>query len=97
MTNRNTILSTLKRVKPSLEKKYSIRNMAIFGSYSRNTAITGDSDLDVLVEFSQPIGLAFVDLADELELLLNMKVDLVSRNGIKSKYFASIEPDLIYV
>lgn len=74
-----------------------MKDLALFGSYSRNTAIPGKSDVDVMVDFSQPIGLAFVDLADELEELLRMKVDLVSRGGIKPKYFAVIQPDLIYV
>ena len=97
MSDKETILATLKQVKPSLEKKYGVKDMALFGSYSRNTAVAGKSDVDVLVDFSQPIGLAFVDLADELELLLQLKVDLVSRGGIKPKYFTVIEPDLIYV
>lgn len=97
MINRQIILATLKQAKPSLEKKYGVKDIALFGSYSRNTAVAGKSDVDVMVAFSQPIGLAFVDLADELEQLLQMKVDLVSRNGIKPKYFTVIEPDLIYV
>lgn len=97
MADKQTILATLKRVKPSLEKKYGVKDLALFGSYSRNTAVEGKSDVDVMVDFSQPIGLAFVDLADELELLLQLKVDLVSRGGIKPKYFSAIEPDLIYV
>lgn len=97
MADKQTILATLKRVKPSLEKKYGVKELALFGSYSRNTAVPGKSDVDVMVDFSQPIGLAFVDLADELELLLQLKVDLVSRGGIKPKYFTFIEPDLIYV
>jgi uncharacterized protein len=97
MADKQTILATLKKVKPSLEKKYGVKELALFGSYSRNTAIAGKSDVDVMVDFSQPIGLAFVDLADELELLLQQKVDLVSRGGIKPKYFNVIEPDLIYV
>ena len=90
-------MATLKQAKPSLQKKYGVKDIALFGSYSRNTAVAGKSDVDVMVAFSQPIGLAFVDLADELEQLLQMKVDLVSRNGIKPKYFTVIEPDLIYV
>lgn len=97
MADKETILAILKQVKPSLEKKYGVKDLALFGSYSRNTAVAGKSDVDVLVDFSQPIGLAFVDLADELELLLHLKVDLVSRGGIKPKYFTVIEPDLIYV
>jgi uncharacterized protein len=97
MPDQQIILATLKTAKPLLEKKYAIRNMALFGSYSRNTAVPGSSDIDVLVEFSQPIGIRFVDLADELEELLHHKVDLVSRKAIKPKYFKAIEPELIYV
>ena len=97
MANRQMILATLKKAKPLLAKKYGVKDLAIFGSYSRNEDIAGKSDLDIMVDFSQPIGLAFVDLADELEGLLQLKVDLVSRGGIKPKYFTVIEPDLIYV
>ena len=70
--------------------------MGIFGSYARNEA-TEKSDIDVLVEFSKPIGIEFLDLADFLEKILKHKVDVVSRNSIKDKYFASIKNDLIYV
>jgi uncharacterized protein len=97
MPDKQTILALLKKAKPSLERKYGLKELALFGSYSRSTDITDKSDVDVMVDFSQPIGLAFVDLADELEQLLQMKVDLVSRGGIKPKYFSAIEPDLIYV
>lgn len=97
MADRQMILATLKKAKPLLAQKYCVKDLAIFGSYSRNEEIAGKSDLDIMVDFSQPIGLAFVDLADELEGLLQLKVDLVSRGGIKPKYFTVIEPDLIYV
>ncbi|MBI1781580.1 MAG: nucleotidyltransferase family protein [Sphingobacteriales bacterium] len=97
MPDKQMILTLLKNIKPSLEKKYGVKELALFGSYSRNEAKPGTSDVDVMVEFSQPIGLAFVELADELEDLLQMKVDLVSRKAIKPKYFALIKSQLIYV
>jgi uncharacterized protein len=97
MPDAQMILTILKRAKPLLEKKYGVKDIALFGSYSRNTAIANKSDIDVMVDFSRPIGLAFVELADELEEMLQMKVDLVSRGGIKPKYFSVIEQDLIYV
>jgi hypothetical protein len=50
-----------------------------------------------LVEFDQPVGIEFIDLAIELEKILEKKVDLVSRNGVKSRYIKEIEKDLIYV
>lgn len=63
----------------------------------RNKAVRDKSDIDLMVDFFEPVGIRFIELADELEEMLNQKVDLVSRNGIKPKYFRVIEPELIYV
>lgn len=82
--------------KNELFAAYSIESMVIFGSWVRNEQ-NESSDLDILVEFSDKIGIEFIDLADELEEILNLKVDLVSKNGIKDKYLESINKDLIYV
>ncbi|MEL6534557.1 MAG: nucleotidyltransferase domain-containing protein [Bacteroidota bacterium] len=70
--------------------------MAIFGSRARGDYHT-ESDLDILVEFHASIGLGFVDLAEELEAILNTKVDLVSKGGLKPKYLEAIQEDLVYV
>lgn len=70
--------------------------MALFGSYARKEQ-DNNSDLDILVEFTDQIGIRFIDLADELENILQQKVDLVSRKGVKDKYLSSISADLIYV
>lgn len=96
MNTKQNILSILRTIKPDLEKKYGVSRLALFGSYSNQT-YTDASDVDVLVEFSKPIGIEFIDLADELEDLLHIKVDLVSRNGIKAKYYVAIENELIDV
>lgn len=96
MDNRQQILSTLRKIKPELERKYSVKNLALFGSYSRNEAVP-ESDIDVMVEFYKPIGICFIDLADELEEILQHKVDLVSKKAIKPKYFLHIESQLLYV
>ena len=50
-----------------------------------------------MVGFSQPIGIEFIDLDDELEKLLDRKVDLVSKAGIRPQYLRAIEPDILYV
>ena len=76
--------------------KYPIKSLAIFGSYSRNEH-TNLSDVDLLVDFNERIGIRFIDLADELENIIGVKVDLVSKNGVKEKYLNVIKPDLIYV
>lgn len=83
-------------MKSSLFKKYPIVSLGFFGSVARNEA-GESSDLDVLVEFSRPVGLEFLEMADELEARLQCKIDLVSRKGIKNRYFEELKNDLIYV
>jgi predicted nucleotidyltransferase len=90
------IESTLSKYKQPLFTKYPIRSLAIFGSYARNEQNI-ESDLDLMVEFNDKIGIRFIDLAEEIESLVGSKVDLVSRNAIKDKYFQVIKSDLIYV
>ncbi len=90
------IRSILKNNQELLLQKYPIKSMAIFGSYARDEQID-ESDVDIMVEFKDKIGILFMDLAEEIECLIGIKVDLVSKNGIKEKYYKAIESDLIYV
>ena len=96
MENINSIIEVLKKHKSELVDKYGLSQLAIFGSYARRQQ-RENSDVDILVEFNRPIGLEFIDLAEELEQILQIKVDLVSKKGIKKKYFKSIETELAYV
>lgn len=90
------VQSTLKQLKPELMSKYGVSSLGLFGSIVRDD-FTDQSDIDIVVTFNKPIGIDFIDLADELEEKLNRKVDLVSRNGIKPRYLKVIEPEILYV
>ena len=70
--------------------------MAIFGSYARNEQ-TEESDVDVMVEFNDKIGIGFIDMANEIEDYLDIKTDVLTRNSMKPRFFNLIEKDLIYV
>jgi len=96
MKNLNSIKEILLKNKQRLTEKYGLSFLAIFGSYTRNQQ-TETSDVDILVEFNKPIGIEFIDLAEELEKILNLKVDLVSKNGVKENYLKSIVDELEYV
>ncbi|MCH7557810.1 MAG: nucleotidyltransferase family protein [Planctomycetes bacterium] len=77
------IKKVLRDYKSVLEDKYHVHTLGIFGSYIHNEQ-PGDSDLDILVDFTAPISLfEFIDMEEELSELLNVKVDLVSRNALK--------------
>ncbi len=96
MENLDEIKSKISSIRNNLVLKYHLKNIAIFGSFSRNEQ-NENSDVDIMVEFSEPVGVEFIDLANELERTLQRKVDLVSKNGIKEKYYKVIKSDLSYV
>jgi uncharacterized protein len=79
------IKSALSEQKEFLRNKYRIKEMSIFGSVVRREE--GEiSDIDILVDFSEPIGFfAFLELEEYLEQLLGRKVDLVSRKALKPR------------
>lgn len=96
MSYLSTIQTKLRQIKPELSEKYHVSSIGLFGSVVRND-FRADSDIDIVVDFDRPIGIEFIDLADELEELLQRKVDLVSKSGIKPKYYKAIEQEILYV
>ena len=92
----NVIFSILKEHKQELFDNYPIKSLALFGSYSRGD-YSKESDVDVMVELSEPNAYKFIDLGYHLEKILNKKVDLVSKNGVKTKYFDCFKSELLYV
>jgi predicted nucleotidyltransferase len=95
VADREEILSRLRQSKRSLQAEFPVQRIALFGSYARATEISGQSDIDILVEVDPSIGLGFVVLAERLEQLLGSRVDLVSRRAIKPSLWKLIEPELI--
>lgn len=92
----NTIIAILKEHKEELFKNYPIKSLALFGSYSRGDN-KKNSDVDIMVELTEPNFDAFCNLSDNLKKILKKKVDLVSKNAVKIKYFQYLEKDLQYV
>ena len=92
----STIQNKLRQIKPELIARYHVSSIGLFGSVVRDD-FTNESDIDIIVDFSAPIGIEFVDLANELEAFLKRKVDLVSKDGIKPKYMQVIEKQIVYV
>lgn len=96
MTTLDELRVALRHHKATLKRKYKVRKIGIFGSYANGSA-SEHSDVDILVEFDEPIGLDFVLLADELEKILPVQVDLVSKNALKPNIYRYVKEDLVYV
>ena len=80
---------------PYLKEEFKIKSLAIFGSQANNTANYG-SDLDIIVEFHETIGLKMVDLVYYLEEKTGLSIDLASRESLTESFLNYIKEDLIY-
>ena len=67
----------------ALFERYGVSAVSLFGSIARGES-TEASDIDLLVEFSRPIGLLqFVELKRILEEVFGRSVDLVTPKALK--------------
>ena len=96
MTAIENIKTLLQKLKPELAKKYYVSSIGLFGSVVRGD-FSAKSDIDIIVDFSRPVGIEFIDLADFLESKMKRKIDLVSKKGIKKNYYQQIEREIVYV
>ena len=86
----------IKENKYELEQKFKVKEIGIFGSYVRGEQ-KKRSDVDILVEFKEPIGLfQFIELEEYLEKLLGAKVDLVSKKALKPRIGEHIMKEVVY-
>jgi uncharacterized protein len=84
-------------VKPRLAQVYRVTEVGIFGSYARQEQ-TDDSDVDVLIDYHQaPTLFMLVELREYLSDLLGMKVDVVTKNGLKPRIRERVLAEVIYL
>lgn len=82
---RDDVLKIISSHRQELQR-FKVKSLAIFGSVARDQA-RSDSDIDVLVEFSQPVGIfEFLDLKEYLESILSARVDLATEPALKKQF-----------
>jgi len=95
MSLENT-LAVLRKLKPSLEERFGIIRLGVFGSVARNEA-DKDSDVDIVVEMPPDL-YAMVHAKEQLEKALHAPVDLVRyRSRMNSLLKERIEQEAVYV
>ncbi len=92
------IKEILTKHKEELRERFKVREIGVFGSYVRGGQKKRGSDIDILVELEEPIGLfEFMDLEEYLSNLLGTKVDLVSKKALKPRIGEYILKEVVYV
>ncbi len=74
-------IDEMKRKIVKILKKNNVVRAGIFGSYARGEQ-KKNSDIDILVETSTPLGFAFVNIQFELEDKLKKRVDLLTYKSL---------------
>ena len=91
------IRETIHKNRKNFFRKFKIKKLAVFGSFVRGEQ-KRDSDVDVLVEFSEPVDFfTFLDLEEYLSKLLRRKVDLVSKKALKPRIGKFILQEMVPV
>lgn len=96
MKNRDEVLGMLRSRTQHLRDQYSVKKIGVLGSVSRGDQ-REESDIDILVEFSRPVGFfKFLELEEFLTSLLGAKVDLVTPDALKPATARRILTEVAY-
>jgi hypothetical protein len=96
MTIENKIVVKIQANRQELAERFSVRRIGIFGSMATMQA-NEQSDVDILVELSEPTFDHYMDLKFRLEEILGRDVDLVLKDTLKDRLKPIIEKEVRYV
>lgn len=97
MNTKEEILKKLRGSKQEIKAKYKVKEIGVFGSAIRGE-LSETSDIDILVEFEEPIGFfKFLELEEYLATRLGKKVDLVSRKALKPRIGSYILKEVLKI
>lgn len=91
------IKQLLKQSKSVLQENYKVTELGIFGSYVRGEQ-TEKSDVDVLIDYEKaPTLFKLVELRSYLNELMGMKVDVVTKKGLKPRIRERVLSEVVYL
>ena len=90
-------LAKLAKFKDANAARFGISRLGLFGSVARQEN-TEDSDIDIVVEMSEPDLRILYELTENLRALYGCNVDVVRmRDSLRPSFKANIQKDVIYV
>jgi uncharacterized protein len=90
------VIQILKQNRRDLNR-LGVKSLAIFGSTVRNEA-TGESDIDLLVEFEGPATFdGYMETKFLIEDVLGRRVDLVTRQALRPGMLQRVESEAVHV
>jgi predicted nucleotidyltransferase len=96
MLSKAEVETKLRKLKPELASNFNVSRIGFFGSYESGQQ-DENSDLDLIVEFSEPIGWKFFTLESYLEKVFGIPIDLVTESALKERIKSPILHQVQYV
>jgi len=96
LLGRDEAIKLLTGCKREIQEKYGITAIGLFGSVARNQA-TENSDVDIVVQLSDPDLFTLVHIKDDLEAAFHRRVDILQYREKMNPYLKSkIEQEAVY-
>lgn len=94
--SKNEIINLIKAEKVFLKENFGVVNIGLFGSYAKDQQ-NSESDIDLLVEFSEPCFDWIASLQIYMENKFAKKIEIVRKRSLnKSRFFERVEQEVIY-
>ncbi|MCP4167042.1 MAG: nucleotidyltransferase [Chloroflexi bacterium] len=91
------LINTVSEFRNQRAQEFGILRIGLFGSAARGS-LTDSSDIDIVVEMSEPDLFAMVGIKQELEQLLQRQVDIVRYRDNMSPFLKQrIDQEAVYV
>lgn len=94
MPRKKTIAHILRDNFGFLKEHYGVKKIGLFGSAVKGR-LKKNSDVDILIEFSRPVGFKYLQLAGHIENILGRKVDIITPAGIRSIRIKEVAADIL--
>jgi uncharacterized protein len=96
MLTKEAILAYLREHKAEIARDYKVVSIGLCGSYARGEQ-REESDIDFVVEMSEPDFFLRMELKEHLAKAFGKEVQVLSRVGMKTIFWRSIQEDICYV
>ena len=91
------VLALLRAHKPVLQKRFGVLDLALFGSFARDSANV-NSDIDILVRFDGPADWRrYFGVQFYVEDLIGRSVDLVTDKALRDELRPRVEQEALRV
>ena len=91
----DSVIRKIAGIRSELRERFTVKRIGVFGSFARGE-VDSESDVDIVVELTEPTFDHYMDLKFRLEEVLKRSVDLVLADAVKPRLKPIIEQEVIY-